>query len=232
MLKGMLAALCLAIAFFGSGISQTQNKSQQASMRSTKALRLRDRKSIATKPQSSVYRINAAQSSFVAHVDSAGLLWFAGHSHSLAVRDFSGTAELNPESLETSSLRLTIKTESLQESDPKFTDQEKKIITGEVKDQVLEAGKYPEIAFNSQQVSGKKVGDKYELQIAGQLNLHGVTRQIVIPTEVSADGRNLRATGRFSIDRTDYNVKATSVKSGMVRASAKVTFTFDIVAER
>ena len=178
------------------------------------------------------YRINAAQSEFVAHVNSSGLLWFFGHSHRLAVHDFSGTADLTPGSIQNASLQMNIKADSLKESDPKFTDAEKNIITGEVKNLVLESSKYPEITFRSGVVTGKMDGGKYLLQIAGDLTLHGVTHQIVIPAQVTIDNQRLRATGEFSIDRLDYNVKATSVKFGTVRAGAMVTFSFNIVADK
>jgi hypothetical protein len=41
-------------------------------------------------------------------------------------------------------------------------------------------------------------------------------------------GNDLRAMGEFSIDRSDFNVKATSAFHGMVRVRNKVKFTFDI----
>jgi hypothetical protein len=45
-------------------------------------------------------------------------------------------------------------------------------------------------------------------------------------------GNNLRAIGEFSIDRSDFRVKATSAFHGMVRVRNKVKFTFDIVGHR
>jgi len=70
------------------------------------------------------------------------------------------------------------------------------------------------------------------LKIGGYLTLHGVTRQIVIPAKVTVTGNSLRAIGEFSIDRTDFNVKATSAFHGMIRVRKKVKFTFDIVGHR
>jgi len=54
----------------------------------------------------------------------------------------------------------------------------------------------------------------------------------VIPAKVTVSGTNLRAVGEFSIDRSDFNVKATSAFHGMVRVRKKVKFTFDIVGHR
>jgi polyisoprenoid-binding protein YceI len=98
---------------------------------------------------------------------------------------------------------------------------------------VLEPEKYPEIVFNGRSVSGKLLGaNQYDLKISGDLTLHGVTRPIVIPAKVTVNGNDLRAVGEFRIDRSDFNVKATSAFHGMVRVRKTVKFTFDIVGHR
>ena len=40
------------------------------------------------------YRLDATQSTFIAHALRGGLLWFKGHDHLIAVREFTGEAEL------------------------------------------------------------------------------------------------------------------------------------------
>ena len=62
--------------------------------------------------------------------------------------------------------------------------------------------------------------------------MHGVTRHIVIPADIIMEGNNLRARGEFTINRGDYNVKATSALNGTIRVRDKLKFTFDIVAHR
>jgi hypothetical protein len=42
----------------------------------------------------------------------------------------------------------------------------------------------------------------------------------------------MRARGEFSIDRDDFNVKATSAFHGLVRVRQKIEFTFDIVGHQ
>jgi hypothetical protein len=54
----------------------------------------------------------------------------------------------------------------------------------------------------------------------------------VIPTKVTVTGNDLRAVGEFSIDRSDFKVKATSAVHGMIRVRKKVKFTFDIVGHQ
>ena len=98
---------------------------------------------------------------------------------------------------------------------------------------MLQPAQYPDIVFRSTQVSGKKVSaDQYDLNITGDLTLHGVTRQISIPTKITVTGSDLRAVGEFSIDRGDFKVKATSAFHGLVRVRDKIKFIFDIVGHR
>ena len=176
------------------------------------------------------FTLDYTQSSFIAHAMRGGLLWFKGHDHLVAARVFTGEARLAPNNLSASSLQLTVKTDSMEETSDDFTDAQKKIINGELRDIVLEPAKYPEIVFKSTSVSGKALAaNQYDLQIKGDLTLHGVTRQIEIPTKVTVTGNDLRASGEFSIDRGNFRVKATSAFHGLVRVRDKVKFTFDIV---
>jgi polyisoprenoid-binding protein YceI len=59
-----------------------------------------------------------------------------------------------------------------------------------------------------------------------------VTRPITIPTKVTVTGSELRAQGEFSINRSDFKVKATSAMHGLIRVKDKVKFTFDIVGHQ
>lgn len=179
------------------------------------------------------YRLDASQSKFIAHALAGGLLWFKGHDHLVAVREFTGEAQLNPESIAASSLQITAKAGSMVETSSVFTDLQKQIINKELREIVLLPDQYPDIVFKSTSVTGRSTSNnQYDLKLAGELTLHGVTRPITIPTRVTLTGNELRAQGGFSIDRGDFKVKATSAMHGLIRVRDKVTFTFDIVGHR
>src|SRR2546421_4258486 len=155
---------------------------------------VRDRASRLAAPAISSYRLDASQSKFIAHAFAGGLFWFKGHDHLVAVREFTGEARLDPDSLAGSSLQLDARTASMEETSSVFTDAQKKIINKELHDIVLLPDQYPDIVFKSTSVTGKTIGtNQYELKIKGDLTLHGVTRQITIPTRVSTNGNELRA---------------------------------------
>ena len=176
------------------------------------------------------YRLDSSQSKFIAHALRGGLLWFKGHDHLVAVREFTGEAQMTPDTLTPASLEIRAKTASMEETSSVFTEPQKKIINKELREIVLLPDQYPDIVFRSTNVNGKAIGNsQYDLKITGDLTLHGVTRQITIPTKVTVTGNDLRAQGEFSVNRSDFKVKATSAVHGLVRVRNKIRFTFDIM---
>lgn len=178
------------------------------------------------------YKLDASQSRFMVRAFAGGLLWFKGHDHFIAVRDFSGEAQLTPVAVNPASLQMTIRADSLVETRDVFTEQQKQIINKELREIVLETNKYPEITFKSTDVNVNLSGGQVEAKIGGDLTLHGVTRHIVIPAQVTLSGDTLRARGEFTVNRGDYNVKATSALHGTIRVKDMLRFTFDIVARQ
>ena len=184
-------------------------------------------------PATVTYTLDASQSKFMAHANRSGLLWFKGHSHHLDASDFSGQVEITPDTIVPASLRLAVKAASLHETGADFTEPQKQIINKELREIVLHPDQYPDITFQSTNVTSKGSGSgRYAVKIDGNLTLHGVTKRITIPAVVTLGGNDLRAVGEFSIERDDFRVKATSAFHGMVRVSNKVKFEFDIVGRR
>jgi len=184
-------------------------------------------------PATVTYNLDASQSKFMAHANAGGLLWFKGHNHHLDASDFGGQVQITEGTIAPASLRLVVKAASLHETGADFTEPQKQIINKELHDLVLHPDQYPDIVFQSTNVTVKSsTADRHEVNIDGDLTLHGVTRRITIPAVVTLSGNNLRAVGEFSIDRDDYKVKATSAFHGMVRVKNKVKFEFDVVGRK
>src|SRR5215207_5242534 len=189
--------------------------------------------SLAVTPATVTYNLDPSQSKFMAHASPSGLLWFKGHTHHLAASDFSGRVELTPDTITPASLRLVVKAASLHETGADFTDQQKQIIDKELKEIVFHPDQYPDIIFQSTSVTAKsRLAGQYDVKIIGNLTLHGVTRPVTIPAVLTIAGDTIRAVGKFSIDRDDYKVKATSAFHGMVRVDDDVKFEFDILGRR
>ena len=184
-------------------------------------------------PATVTYNLDPSQSKFMAHANRSGLLWFKGHSHHLAAKEFSGQVEITPDTILPASLRLVVKAASLHETGAVFTEPQKQIINKELREIVLHPDQYPDITFQSTNVTLKNSSaGRHEVKIDGNLTLHGVTKRITIPAVVTFSGNDLRAVGEFSIERDDFKVKATSAFHGMVRVSNKVKFEFDMVGRK
>lgn len=178
------------------------------------------------------YRLDPSKSTFMVHADRAGLAWFKGHSHRIAAKDFQGEASLTLNALNPASLELTVNAASLEETDPVFTAQQKAIINKELDEIVLESAKYPEIKFKSTGITGSMDQGSFNVEIAGDLTLHGTTRHIAIPAKVTLEGNSLRAVGEFEINRKKFGVNATDAFHGLVKVRHTIKFKFDIMGTR
>jgi polyisoprenoid-binding protein YceI len=167
---------------------------------------------------SDTYRIDSKQSHVTVDVGTGGLLGFAGHPHHIAIRQIAGEIHASPKTPESASVEIRIVSDSLEE-------------TGDFKENVLETSKYPEIAFKSNKVSAKpgKEG-QYQVQIEGDLILHGITQKVTIPAGVTMNENTLRANGEFKLNRDDYGIETKSAGGGTVKVAKELKVSFDIVA--
>jgi polyisoprenoid-binding protein YceI len=178
------------------------------------------------------FRLDPSQSTFIAHANRAGLAWFKGHSHRLAIKDFDGQASLSLDAVNPASLTMTARAASIEETDPFFNADQKKTINKEVNEIVLETAKYPEITFRSTEVRGSLKNGAFDVEITGDLTLHGMTKRITIPATVTVSGDSLRAKGEFRINRKKWGVNATEAFHGLVKVRHTIMFEFDIIGRR
>jgi polyisoprenoid-binding protein YceI len=183
-------------------------------------------------PPSMRFRLDPGRSTFMVKAHRGGIAWFKGHDHYIKVGNYGGMAELTPDALNPASLQLTIRADSLVETSDVFTPQQKGIIKKELDEIVLESAKYPEITFRSTDVVGEMKNGGFDVKIGGDIKLHGVTRRIVIPARVTLEGSDMHAVGKFTLNRGDFQVRATSAFHGMVRVKGKLSFTFDMIGQR
>ena len=218
-MKIWTALFCLALALPGGALLLLRNTKAAAKVEPA----------ILNSPATMRFEIDPARSKFIVHAHRGGLAWFKGHDHLIEVRDFSGRVELTSDALNPASLQMNIRSASLEETSDVFTSQQKGIIKKELDNIVLESAKYPEITFRSTDIKGSLKNRAFEVKIGGDITLHGITKHIVIPATVTVEGGSLHAKGEFDLNRSDFNVKATSAFHGMVRVKNKLTFDFDIV---
>ena len=178
------------------------------------------------------YVIDSRASRFTVQAFATGLLARMGHNPIIGIRDFSGEMQFNPDKLEAGGFRVVIKTASLSVQND-ISDKDLREIERLMNQEVLETAKFPEIAYEADSISVTKMTDMLcSATLNGKLDMHGVTRNQTIVVRVALLGSMLRASGDFTLDQSDYNIKLVSVAGGALKLKDELKFSFEIVARR
>jgi len=147
----------------------------------------------------------------------------------IAIRDFAGEAKHIPGTLSDGWVRITVKASSLAATDD-IKQKDRAEIDQMMREEVLETAKYPEIIFESTNISVNRQGEgRYRARVIGDLTLHGVTQKnLWIQAELTVSEKNLRAKGEFSLKQTDYQIKPVKVAGGTLKVKNELKFRFDI----
>lgn len=158
----------------------------------------------------------------------AGLFGFAGHSHIIRARRFSGQVVYYPKAEARSHLEITILADGLEVVTPPDTAEIRQVTEAMRKD-VLHVGQYPKITLVSRAVTARPDG----FRLNGALTLVGRTREVPIDVSVELGLDSLRAKGSFSINQSDFGIKPYSGgPAGTVKVADRVTFDLDAFAAR
>ena len=178
------------------------------------------------------YVVDPGSSSVQVHVGKSGVFGFAGHEHDVVAQRVAGTVEADPDDLARSTVALTFEASGLRvvaEGEPAGdAPKVQEVMSGP---KVLDAARFPSITFRSRTVTGRRVADGvYELQVAGELSLHGVARPVTVPVRVEVSGATLTATGRTVVAQRAFGIQPVSAGGGTVKVKNEVDVTFRIVA--
>ena len=207
---GAFAILFLSLALTGTAVAQTAARSG---------------------PGRSHFRVDAKKSRFIVETETSGLSSMFAHDHKIEIGGFTGTASFVPGSLSTGTLEMTVRADSLKLLDESNMG-ERQAVESALREDVLEASKYPEITFNTRITKATRRGDgTYDVRLTGELRLHGVRKQVTIPARVSLEGGALHAIGTFEIKQTDFDITPFSFVSGTVTIKDVVVLSFDMTAD-
>jgi polyisoprenoid-binding protein YceI len=181
--------------------------------------------------------VSEGRSYVLVHVGKAGLLSFAGHQHEVEA-PVAGRIDVDTGDVGASSVELTfaaarfrVRPEGEPQGDaPKVEE----VMRGP---RVLDSARFGEIRFRSRRVSGRAVSGssapaEYEVRVTGDLDIRGVTREVVVPMEVVLDGDTLTAKGRSTIRQDQFGLVPVTAAGGTVRVRNEIEIAFEIVAER
>lgn len=186
----------------------------------------REARGVQAAPDSVAYHVDPA-SRLVVKTGKAGLFGFAGHTHVIHAKGVTGQLVYRT-GTPASSLRLKVRTDSLEVLTPRDTAEIRKV-TEAMRTDVLHVDRYPEMTFAADSLSARS--GKMELQLA--LTMEGTTRKVPVTAEVKIGQDTITAAGVFTARQTDFGIKPfKGGPAGTVKVADKVTFCFDLVATR
>ena len=178
------------------------------------------------------YVIDASASAVQVHVGKSGVFGFAGHTHEVTADRFEGRVDADPDDLARSSVELSFEASGLKVSaqgEPEGdAPKVQEVMAGP---KVLDVSRFPAIRFRSRQVSGRRAADgAYELQVAGEVSLHGVSRAVTLPVRVELSGATLTASGRTALAQRPFGIEPVTAGGRTVKVKNDVGVEFRIVA--
>jgi polyisoprenoid-binding protein YceI len=99
----------------------------------------------------------------------------------------------------------------------------------------LESDRFPAATFQLTQPvalpASASAGRPFEVNIAGRLTIHGVTRQVTIPAQAQLSGSAIEVVGSTTFAWGDYGMQAPNV-AGFVSVTGQATMEFDLHLSR
>jgi polyisoprenoid-binding protein YceI len=179
------------------------------------------------------YALDEGKSSVVVHVGKAGLFSFAGHEHVVSAPRLHGEVLAAADDLSRSRVTLSFETAALRvEEKGEPAGDAPKVQEAMVGPRVLDVSRFPAVTFRSRTVMGKSTAQGvYDLEISGDLSLHGVTRTVTLPLRVELSGETLKASGRLVLRQSEYGIRPVTV-AGVVKVKDELMIDYAIVATR
>lgn len=167
-------------------------------------------------PTSHIHAFDVQRSKMTVYVSKEGVFAFAGDDHQVDVPIASGSYDDA-----TGSVELTVESNALRVLDP--PSRRNKVQANMVGPHVLDAERYPTIAFRSTSIEGSAT-DRWT--VAGDLTLHGQTHPITLHV-AKIDPTHFR--GMTTLTQSAFGITPLRIAGGIVRVKDDVGISFDIV---
>jgi len=135
-------------------------------------------------------------------------------SHDGGFNAFSGKVSVAGSSAEGSSVEVVIDTTSV------WSDNDN--LTGHLKSpDFFDVETYPTATFTSTEIAANAEGGH---NVTGNLDLHGVTKQISFPADIKVSELGFAATAEFSINRMDFGIQYPGKPDDLIRDEVLIKF--------
>jgi polyisoprenoid-binding protein YceI len=170
------------------------------------------------------YHLDPTKSEARVHVGKAGLFKFAGHEHDVVAPVREGTVVADRSDLTRSSVRLAFDAAAVrlvEEGEP--PEDVPKVQQAMSGPKVLDAGRYPEITFESETVTGREASPgAFDLTVSGPLRLRDRALAVRFTVRVELAGDRLVATAKGSFKQSTFGISPISV-AGVVKVKDELT---------
>jgi polyisoprenoid-binding protein YceI len=178
------------------------------------------------------YILDPAPSHFTVQAFASGMLSALGHSPTFAVREFTGELRFTPETFADASFHLTVKADALTVTDS-VSPKDREEIEGRMRQEVLGTTVYPEVTFQSTEITADKVADNwYRLRLKGELGLHGVKKPQQVDAQLRLLDDEMRLSGQCTLLQSAYRIKPVSALGGLIKLKDELKVDFDIVGRK
>jgi hypothetical protein len=187
-----------------------------------------------------VFALNPARSEVRIYAFRAGRAARFGHNHVLSAPDFQGFFHMAPDGTAASRFDLAFRLDQLTFDDPQhraalgpaFASAISAEDTASTRNNMLgdnnfQAARFPWVRIHSVQISGD--APKYAARIA--VELHGQTREMLVPLTVSGLPEKLLVEGALVLLQSDFGVKPLSVLGGLLSVQDAVIVEFKLSGE-
>jgi polyisoprenoid-binding protein YceI len=177
-----------------------------------------------------IFEIDGRASRFTVQAFATGLFSSMGHNPLISVRDLNGQFMFDPEQLNASRFKVSIRSSSLTVQND-VSEKDRREMERLMNREVLETSKFPEITYEATDSSIESLGGALSsASLNGALTLHGVTRNALISARVTLLGSMLRASGDFTLRQSDFDIKPVSVAGGALKLKDELKLSFEMVA--
>ncbi|WP_298311982.1 YceI family protein [Propionivibrio sp.] len=170
----------------------------------------------------------------------AGTLARLGHSHVVQANNIQGEIHL-AQAIRQSSFSLVLpvadfrvddESSRLEEGEEFAKLPDAEAIAGTTRnmlgEKVLDAARYPNIEIESLALDGPDWGP----DIAVRIKLHGVEREMTVPTAIERNGEQLVVTALFSVNQSDFGITPLSGLGGAVQVANTLRVRMRLVARK
>ena len=139
--------------------------------------------------------------------------------HEGKIGTFSGVVQLIENDPVKSSVRVDLDLGSLSADDPKLTQHLKS-------PDFFDVEKFPKASFKSTTITpGGENGATHT--VTGNLDLHGVTKQISFPAKIKVNPENVKVEAEFAINRKDFGINYKGMADDLIKDDVLILLKLD-----